>query len=227
MEPVKITCAHCAAISEADPALPHACPGCGKLIAPGNGNTTQTTVCPVCMTPVSEGDELAECSACQARYHKECWQDNGGCAIYGCSAAPTVEPRRAIEIPVSYWGQEKKPCPACGQEILAAAVRCRMCGATFTSARPQDSAEFQQQAGLTQRLPVLRTTVIWIFIVCVLPCSAPIGAVWGLVWYPGHRDDVNALPSMYSALVKIGIGVGIAESIGFVVMTLLYNVVRH
>jgi hypothetical protein len=160
-------------------------------------------------------------------YHVECWQENGGCAIYGCSQVPTIEKRQALEIPVSYWGQENKQCPNCKREILAAAVRCRHCGAMFDSARPQDAAEFQQRTELTQRLPALRRTVVCLFVVSVLPCLAPIGAVWGAIWYPAHREDVQALPTLYGALCKIGLGVAIGQTVAMVLVTLLFSLVRH
>src|SRR5689334_2486971 len=93
--------------------------------------------CPYCLSAFADGDEVETCPGCRAGYHRGCWQENGGCAVYGCAHVPAVESRRAIEVPMSYWGQENKPCPSCGQQILAAAVRCRHCGATFASARPQ------------------------------------------------------------------------------------------
>src|SRR5687767_4121404 len=118
--------------------------------------TQPAVVCGICLTPLQPTDSVAACPSCQSQYHNDCWLENGGCGAYGCSQAPAVEQRRAIEIPVSFWGQEHKPCPACGQQILAAAVRCRHCGATFASARPEDSDEFQRRATLKERLPRTR-----------------------------------------------------------------------
>jgi hypothetical protein len=178
------------------------------------------------MCAIGENETTAQCPACHAAYHAECWTENGGCAIYGCSQVPATEQRQAIEIPVSYWGQEHKPCPACGQEILAAALRCRFCGAMFASARPQDQEEFRQQGERERLLPAARRTVLWIFILSVLSCTAPIGAVWGLVWYPAHRDDVSALPSVYSALCKIGLAVGVGQTVLIVLMSVLYAAFR-
>jgi hypothetical protein len=163
---------------------------------------------------------------CAARYHLDCWQENAGCALYGCPAAPQIEPRRSIEVPVSFWGQENKPCPSCGREILAAALRCRNCGATFSSAQPEDAEAFNQRAALAKRLPALRRTIVWIFILSVVPCSAPIGGLWGLIWYPLRRQDVRSLPALFPALCKIGIAVGLGQTILFAVMAILYTVTR-
>ncbi len=180
-------------------------------------------ICVICQSPLAPEDSTTVCPSCQAPYHEDCWHENGGCGVYGCSQVPEIEARRSIEIPVSYWGQEHKPCPACGQEILAAAVRCRHCGATFASAQPQDATAFQQRAALEQRLPRLRNQVVWMFICSVLPFSAPIGGIWALVFYPSHKQELQALPSIYPALCKIAMVVGLGQTILLAIMGVLYG----
>lgn len=240
-------CPHCAQLLDAPEeaaGVTLSCPNCNQSIqapalaaAPAAGDAAEAgpsspargsgPVCAICFTPIAAGEAKNACPACQAEYHAECWQENGGCAVYGCSQVPVIEKRQALEIPVSYWGQENKQCPNCKREILAAAVRCRHCGATFDSARPQDAAEFQQRSELTQRLPALRRTVVWLFVFSVVPCLAPIGAVWGAIWYPAHREDVRALPTLYGALCKIGLGVAIGQTVAMVLVTLLFSLIRH
>src|SRR5881394_3850802 len=107
---------------------------------------TGENFCAICQTPVKAGDAAASCPDCAAPYHAECWEENGGCGVYGCTQVPKTEHRDRLEIPVSYWGQEHKNCPVCQTQILAAAVRCRVCGTNFASARPQDANEFLQHA---------------------------------------------------------------------------------
>lgn len=215
---------------------PPICPTCGETVT-GAGPELQPTssvsssaaaaergtLCAICQSPFGPDEPRTVCPECRAEYHQECWTENGGCAVYGCTAVPQVEQRRSIEIPVSYWGQENKPCPACGQQILAAAMRCRHCGAMFTSAQPEDSAAFTQRTAQESRLPRIRQTVITLFVCSVLPCLAPIGGVAGLIWYATHRDDVAALPSLYAALSKIGIVVGLGQTALLVLMALLYS----
>lgn len=183
--------------------------------------------CAICLSPVAAGEATAVCPACQAVYHTECWQENGGCAVYGCSQVPVVEKRQALEIPVSYWGQENKQCPSCGREILAAALRCRHCGAIFESARPQATAEFQQRTALAQRLPAAHRAVIVWFVLCLVPGLALVGAVGTLIWRPTHREDLRALPSFYAALSLIGLIVAIGQTLAEVLVTLLFSLVHH
>lgn len=182
--------------------------------------------CAICLSAILPEETRTNCPECNGVYHADCWQENGGCAVYGCSQVPQIEQRQAIEIPVAYWGQENKPCPSCGQTILAAAVRCRFCGTTFSSARPEDAGEFGRRTSLERRVPALKRSVITLFILSVLPCTAIIGVVWGLIWYPSHRADVKTLPSIYSALCKIGLGVGIAQTVALVVMSVLFRMYK-
>lgn len=47
--------------------------------------------CPVCADP--DPTDRIPCPACGVRYHQDCWEYSGGCAIYGCrAAAPTATP---------------------------------------------------------------------------------------------------------------------------------------
>ncbi len=41
-------------------------------------------LCPVCQTKVLAGEELIRCPRCNAPYHSDCWQYNGGCGVYAC-----------------------------------------------------------------------------------------------------------------------------------------------
>jgi hypothetical protein len=41
-------------------------------------------VCPYCQTPIAQGEEEVHCPACRTPHHRQCWQENGGCAVYGC-----------------------------------------------------------------------------------------------------------------------------------------------
>ncbi|HXS68425.1 MAG TPA: RING finger protein, partial [Candidatus Polarisedimenticolia bacterium] len=203
---LKFSCGHCSQVLEAPEEAAggqFSCPNCSQPIEvpmPATAKVSSASaeqVCAICLSSFTASDAKTSCPSCQAEYHTDCWTENGGCAVYGCSQAPVVESRRAIEIPMSYWGQENKNCPKCGQQILAAAVRCRHCGTTFESARPQEVDEFRQRTDLTGRLPAAKTMIVWIFVASVIPCFAPIGAVWGLIWSSTHKEEIRTLPTLY------------------------------
>lgn len=41
-------------------------------------------ICPYCQTEVKESEAIL-CPLCGMPYHSECWTENGGCAVYGCT----------------------------------------------------------------------------------------------------------------------------------------------
>lgn len=184
-------------------------------------------LCAVCQSPFREGEEKAQCPACHAEYHADCWAENGGCAIYGCAEVPKIESRTAIEIPVGYWGQENKPCPVCNQMILAAAVRCRYCGSVFQTAKPLDSGEFTRSALIEAGKPAVRKKIIWCFVLCLIPITAPIVVVILFFWSRARRTEIQSLPSLYPALVKIALLMGLAETIAVVLVALLHGVLAR
>ena len=184
-------------------------------------------VCGICQTALAEGEARSECSDCHAVYHGDCWTENKGCAVYGCSKVPETEKLESIEIPVSYWGQEKKPCPACGTEIMAAAVRCRSCGAEFASARPENQGEFRHRKQIEQRAPKLRRTAVLLVVFAAIPFTAPFSAGYGYFWYGHNGEELRTLPRLYPSLCKIAIGLGALQTAGIVLMGVLFALVRN
>jgi TM2 domain-containing membrane protein YozV len=51
-------------------------------------------ICPYCRGPIEPdaGDGMV-CSGCGAPHHADCYAENGGCTVFGCSAAPPEEPK--------------------------------------------------------------------------------------------------------------------------------------
>ncbi len=48
-------------------------------------NRFQGKTCPFCKTPFKEDDVIAVCSICETPLHLSCWQQNNGCATFGCT----------------------------------------------------------------------------------------------------------------------------------------------
>jgi TM2 domain-containing membrane protein YozV len=54
-------------------------------------------VCPYCRAPIDEHqDELLVCASCGTPHHADCFHENGGCTVFGCTAAPPAEPKLSI-----------------------------------------------------------------------------------------------------------------------------------
>ena len=118
-----------------------------------------------------------------------------------------------IEIPVRI-GAGNKPCRRAAD--LAAATRCRVrrnlrlgatgrCGGVSAADRAGATVAKGEADFVSRHLGFQPSRV------------PPAGAVWGLVWYQTHRDEVKSLPSLYPALCKIGLGLSISPAIMFVI----------
>jgi hypothetical protein len=46
---------------------------------------TKVTHCGVCHGEIQQLEQKTRCPACGAQFHLECWTENGGCSVYGCS----------------------------------------------------------------------------------------------------------------------------------------------
>ncbi len=186
------------------------------------GGSLSTGLCVLCQSPVQPGEAGTACPDCRAVYHQECWDYNRGCGVYGCPQVPPTEKLENVEIRPSYWGQEEKACPRCGKTIMAAAVRCRWCGAVFSSARPQNATEYYSRSAIEQTLPGVRKAGIWILILGVIPCTAPFAAVVGLIWYMCRRKEIRALPSLSAAICLLGVVIAVGQTVLVTTLTILY-----
>ena len=66
-------------------------------------------VCPYCRMPFDEtGPAKVFCTACGTPHHEDCYQENGGCTVFGCTRAPADDPKlqvsqndlRAVSMPM-------------------------------------------------------------------------------------------------------------------------------
>lgn len=62
----------------------------------GEVKTRTLGTCAVCRHDVASDDEHVYCGSCRTLHHAECWQENFGCATYGCSNVNCLEPRKPL-----------------------------------------------------------------------------------------------------------------------------------
>lgn len=184
---------------------------------------SDTRLCSICQSPLGDDESQTACPECRTPYHQECWDENQGCAIYGCSQVPPTEKREDLEIPPAFWGQEDKRCPVCNETILAAAVRCRHCGATFASARPEDKDQYDERVSVKHLAPALRRKTVILFMLCAIPAVSAIGALWGMFWYRRNRKGLASLPAVYPALAKVALGLGAGQTLFLIVVLIINN----
>jgi len=69
-------------------------------------------VCPYCRMPFDEASPpRIFCTACGMPHHEDCYQENGGCTVFGCKRAPADDPKlqvsqsdlSAVSVPVQAY----------------------------------------------------------------------------------------------------------------------------
>lgn len=58
-----------------------------------------TSVCPYCRTTIDDAENRQDCAGCGTPHHADCYAENGGCTVFGCSHAPADEPKLTITSP--------------------------------------------------------------------------------------------------------------------------------
>lgn len=54
-------------------------------------------VCPYCRMPFDEqSPPKIFCTACGMPHHEDCYQENGGCTVFGCARAPADDPKLQV-----------------------------------------------------------------------------------------------------------------------------------
>lgn len=180
-------------------------------------------VCSLCHSPITIEEKTTICPGCQIIYHKECWDEIGGCGVYGCKNVPETDKRTDLEIPASFWGRETKPCPSCGQEIQAMAVRCRHCKAVLNSVVPQSSSDWLQDRNNIEFRRHLKTHIVWIAIACAIPPISFIAGPIGVIWWRFNRTAFAGLPSLHKALLPIAL---VVVGIQFLVLFLVFIITK-
>jgi hypothetical protein len=177
------------------------------VLQPQSAEGFAGVLCGICQTGIQADESVGTCPACQSPFHAECWAENGGCAQYGCAHMPSATPAEASPVAArTYWGQEEKECPSCGLNIKVAALRCRHCGATFSSDQPMTAGEAETQAQAGEKRAAAGTAALWLFVTGLVPCTAPLALAVGGLWYLGNRDTVRRMTSQRRVMALLGLG---------------------
>lgn len=157
------------------------------------------SICGVCQTAVKEGETCVTCASCNLVYHEECWNDNYGCATYGCAEVNALKPGPDVSIPTHSLPQYVAPAPNPG-------------ALGHTKTESENPLE-----GLPVGYLLLGASVLAMLLSCVM-CGVPsliflIGAIVHLAVRPG----VDLGPTIGAAAVS-----GIGFLLGFLSSTFLF-----
>src|SRR5258708_7876168 len=55
-------------------------------------------VCPYCRTALPDGPDANKvfCNGCGTPHHQDCYNENGGCTVFGCRCAPADDPKLQV-----------------------------------------------------------------------------------------------------------------------------------
>ena len=168
----------------------------------------QGHACAICQTAIAAGETVGRCPSCEAPFHGECWEENGGCASYGCPHVPSVprtEPGPGEGS--SFWGQEDKACPRCGQRIRLAALRCRHCGQVFDTRAP---AAPGAAPGATRPSGAVAVVLL---VLGLVPFTAPLVLVAGGLGLWLARRRVRRWPATRRAMAVVGVAAAAVVSV--------------
>jgi hypothetical protein len=48
-------------------------------------------ICPYCLSEILSEEEMIVCDSCGSELHRECWDEIGGCTVFGCKLTPVEE----------------------------------------------------------------------------------------------------------------------------------------
>jgi hypothetical protein len=109
--------------------------------------------CPYCRAKIGEEEPSLECAGCGTLHHADCYAENGGCTIFGCSKAPADEPKLSVSTPellavgahaasgITETRVAAPPPPPPGGAVVA-----EMPAAATTSSSPETMAEWRHMS---------------------------------------------------------------------------------
>ena len=85
-----------------------------RLSLPNMQTATVLRECGICQSPIQPADAITPCPKCGLVFHTECWQENLGCASYGCDQVNILGPKELVitsEQPAPPIEQPPEPIP--------------------------------------------------------------------------------------------------------------------
>jgi hypothetical protein len=89
-------CAACGAKMKI-PGSPSRASGSGHNPEPGTPPPKRAADCGICHSSIIPAELTTTCPECASTFHQSCWNENHGCATYGCGQVNSLEPQAEQE----------------------------------------------------------------------------------------------------------------------------------
>lgn len=71
------------------------------------------SLCPYCRALIlGDTEERVVCDGCDTPHHRDCYEENGGCTVFGCRCAPAEAPKVHVAAPEVRAANAATPAPA-------------------------------------------------------------------------------------------------------------------
>ncbi len=87
---------------------------------------------------------------------------------------------------------------------------------------PQQAAEFAAQTRNKQALLAHRRVGVVLLIFAVIPCTAPLAAVFGVIWYLVAHRHIAAMPPLQATICRLAVGIALGITVLLIVLAVIY-----
>ena len=183
-------------------AISFSCPRCGKKLKAPDNAAGKSSKCPQCGSPVTCPEPVYDAELVEPPGDVDPYSDLDSDKPYAV-ATPLPSATSSSET------EGRRPCPMCGEMIVATAAKCRFCGEVFDSTLKKAKSK-KKKKKYSREEEILSTGDVVVGLLCsVIGCIA--GVVWMIQGKPKGLKMVGL--SIVSDLVKSAIWAVIQSSL--------------
>lgn len=146
-----------------------ACSACGKTVQSNESSAGQSVKCPFCMSVI----QVPEAEIYQAEEIPS-ETSNPVSSQLPVIPRPPAAAQTSAEPPEMIPTENRRPCPVCGEMIIATALKCRFCGEIFDKKYAKSLKEGDTKSDDGQEMTVADY-------LCSIFCSV-VGCFIGMIW---------------------------------------------
>ncbi len=135
--------------------------------------------CPFCLSNIDDIEDFVICDGCSSKYHRECWEENGGCCKQECYKAiikldidiiysntdKLVLSKEQVEASQPYvLKPNKNPCLKCGKDVPENELYCSNC-----IPESEGSEDAKNLGPILIMLVIALLFLVWFFIGVIQP----------------------------------------------------------